>query len=292
MRYSWIKKKRKSHPLALLCRVLKVSTSGYYDWLDRPPSRQQQRRDQIGQAAARSHFESHRIYGYRKVWEDLAERKIACCPETVRRILHGLGLFSRIKRKFVVTTDSKHAYPIARNILERDFTAIAPNEKWLTDITYIPTREGWLYLAGVLDVYSRKMVGWSTSEKIDTQLVQSALRMATTRRLPKPGLLHHSDRGSQYASDDYQQALDDLKMVCSMSRKGDCWDNAMMESFFGSLKTEWVYHEDYQTREEAKQSLFKYIELFYNRQRRHAALGYVSPVEFERRNELTQDQVA
>jgi len=222
MRYSWIKKERKSYPLALLCRVLKVSTSGYYDRIDREPSRQQQRRNQIEQGAARSHFESHRIYGYRKVWEDLAEQKIACCQETVRRVLQGLGLFSRIKRKFVVTTDSKHSNPIAENILERDFKATAPNEKWLTDITYIPTREGWLYLAGVLDVYSRKMVGWAASERIDTELVQSALRMATTQRLPQPGLLHHSDRGSQYASDDYQQALDDLEMVCSMSRKGDC----------------------------------------------------------------------
>jgi len=246
----------------------------------------------MGQAAARSYFESHRIYGYRKVWEDLVELEIACCPETVRRALQELGLFSRTKRKFVVTTDSNHPYPIAENILERDFTATAPNQKWLTDITYILTREGWLYLAAVLDVYSRKIVGWSTSEWIDTELVKAALQMATTQRLPEPGLLHHSDQGSQYASDAYQQALEALEMVCSMSRQGDCWDNAMMESFFGSLKTEWVYNEDYQTREEAKQSLFKYIELFYNRKRRHAALGYVSPAEFERRYELTQDQVA
>lgn len=292
MRYSWIKKERKSYPLTLLCRVLQVSTSGYYDWLGRKPSAQQQRRAAIGQAAAQSYFESHRIYGYRKVWEDLTEQNIACCEETVRRALQDLGLFSRLKRKFVVTTDSKHPYPITENLLARDFTATAPNQKWLTDITYVLTREGWLYLAAVLDVYSRKIVGWATSERIDTELVKSALRMATTQRLPEPGLLHHSDRGSQYASDDYQQALDDLEMVCSMSRKGDCWDNAMMESFFASLKTEWVYNEDYQTREEAKQSLFKYIEMFYHRKRRHEALGYVSPVEFERRNELTQNQVA
>ena len=164
MRYSWIKKERKSHPLALLCRVLQVSASGYYDWLGRKPSPQQQRRDAIGQAAARSYFESHRIYGYRKVWEDLAELEIACCPEMVRRGLQDLGLFSRTKRKFVVTTDSNHSQPVAENILERDFNATAPNQKWLTDITYILTREGWLYLAAVLDVYSRKIVGWSTSD--------------------------------------------------------------------------------------------------------------------------------
>ena len=292
MRYAWIKKERKSYPVALLCRGLEVSASGYYDWLERGPSPRQQRRDALGQAAARSYFESYRIYGYRKVWEDLAEQEIACCPETIRLALQELGLFSHRKRKFVLTTDSNHAYPVAENLLERDFHATAPNRKWLTDITYISTREGWLYLAAVLDVYSRRIVGWSTSERIDTELVKSALQRATTQRLPEPGLLHHSDRGSQYASDAYQQALDDLERVCSMSRKGDCWDNAMMESFFGSLKAEWVYGKDYQTREEAKQDLFKYIELFYNRQRRHAALGYVSPAEFERRYEVTQDQVA
>ena len=292
MRYSWIKKERKSYPLTLLCRVLQVSTSGYYGWLGRKPSAQKQRRDAMAKAAAQSHAESHKIYGYRKVWEDLAEQNIACCEETVRGVMHDLGLFSCSKRKFVVTTDSNHLYPIAENILARDFTATAPNQKWLTDITYILTREGWLYLAAVLDVYSRKIVGWATSEWIDTELVKAALRMATMQRMPEAGLLHHSDRGSQYASDAYQQALEDLDMICSMSRKGDCWDNAMMESFFGSLKTEWVYHENYQTRKEAKQSLFNYIELFYNGKRRHAALNYISPVEFERRNEVTQDQVA
>jgi putative transposase len=292
MRYSWIKKERKSYPLTLLCRVLQVSTSGYYGWLGRKPSVQKQRRDVIAQAAAQSHTESRKIYGYRKVWEDLAEQEIPCCEETVRRVMQESGLFSRIKRKFVVTTDSKHPYPITENILARNFTATAPNQKWLTDITYILTREGWLYLAAVLDVYSRKIIGWATSEWIDTELVKAALRMATMHRMPEAGLLHHSDRGLQYASDAYQQTLEDLDMICSMSRKGDCWDNAMMESFFGKLKTEWVYHENYQTRKEAKQSLFNYIELFYNGKRRHAALDYISPVEFERRNEVTQNQVA
>ena len=292
MRYQWIRKHRQSYPLDFMCRMLQVSTSGFYDWSDRQPSPRQQRRDKITQAAARSHFESHRIYGYRKVWQDLAEQEIACCPETVRRVLQELGLFSRTKRKFVATTDSNHSQPVAENLLERDFTATAPNRKWLTDITYLSTKEGWLYLAAVLDVFSRKIVGWSVSERIDTELVKSALQMATTQRAPGPGLLHHSDRGVQYASDAYQQILDDLGAVCSMSRKGDCWDNAMMESFFGSLKTEWVYGKDYQTREEAKQDIFKYIEMFYNRQRRHASLGYVSPAEFERRYEVTQDRAA
>ena len=292
MRYQWIQNHRGSYPLAVLCQTLQVSTSGFYGWSSKEPSKRQQQREKIAQAAARSHFESNRIYGYRKVWEDLQEQKMSCCPETVRRVLRDAGLRSRTKRKFVVTTDSNHTQPVAENLLARDFTATAPNQKWLTDITYIATQEGWMYLAAVLDVFSRKIVGWSTSERIDTELVKSALQMATQQRTPEPGLLHHSDRGVQYASDAYQQALEDLKIVCSMSRKGDCWDNAMMESFFGSLKTEWVYDKEYQTREEAKQDLFKYIEMFYNRQRRHASLGYVSPAEFERRYEVTEDQAA
>lgn len=292
MRYQWIKKHRRFYPLVLMCRVLRVSAGGYYDWQSRKPSRQQQRRARIAQAAARAHFESHRIYGYRRVWEDLQEQHITCCRETVRRVLRQLGLFSRTKRKFVVTTDSQHSQPVADNLLNRDFTATAPNQKWLTDITYIPTKEGWLYLAAVLDVFSRKIVGWSMSERIDTELVKSALQMAVIQRAPEAGLLHHSDRGVQYASDAYQQSLAELEIVCSMSRKGDCWDNAMMESFFGSLKSEWVYGKDYQSPAEAKNDLFKYIEVFYNRQRRHSALGYISPAEFERRYEMNQDQAA
>jgi len=291
MRYQWIKKHRRSYPLAVMCRILQVGTSGFYDWSGRQPSPRQQRRDKLTQAAARSYFESNRIYGYRKVWRDIAGQH-ACCAETVRRVMRESGLFSRSKRKFVATTDSNHSQPVADNLLDRDFTATAPNQKWLTDITYISTKEGWLYLAAVLDVFSRRVVGWSMSERIDTELVKSALQMATTQRLPKAGLLHHSDRGVQYASDAYQRALDDLGIVCSMSRKGNCWDNAMMESFFGSLKTEWVYGKDYQTRAEAKQELFKYIEMFYNHQRRHSSLGYVSPVEFEQMYEVNKGQAA
>jgi putative transposase len=222
--------------------------------------------------------------------ESVLSRFVA--KEIVRRVLRDVGLRSRTKRKFVVTTDSNHTQPVAENLLARDFTATAPNQKWLTDITYLATQEGWVYLAAVLDVFSRKIVGWSMSERIDTELVQSALQMATTQRSPEAGLLHHSDRGVQYTSESYQQTLEDLEMVCSMSLKGDCWDNAMMESFFGSLKTEWVYGKEYATREEAKQDMFKYIEMFYNRQRRHASLGYISPAEFERRYEVTEDQAA
>ena len=215
-----------------------------------------------------------------------------CCQETVRRIMGELGLHSWVRRKFVVTTDSDHNEPIAANILNRDFTAERPNQKWVADITYIATKEGWLYLAAVMDLYSRRIVGWSMSDQIDTALVASAMNMAIFHRRPIDDLMHHSDRGVQYASGDYQQKLKDLNIVCSMSRKGNCWDNAAMESFFGSLKTEWVYGKFYKNREIAKNDLFNYIEVFYNRQRRHASLGNVNPAAFEKRYEADQDQVA
>jgi transposase InsO family protein len=275
-----------------MCRVLDVSVSGYYDQLNRKPSIQQQRREKIASAAGKYHFQSHQIYGYRKVWQDLSEAGIPCCEETVRRVMSELGLRSRIKRKFVVTTDSNHNEPIAVNVLERDFNAERPNQKWVADITYIATQEGWLYLAAVMDLFSRRIVGWSMSEKIDTALVKSALEMAIFQRRPDAGLIHHSDRGVQYASGEYQQKLNDLDIVCSMSRRGDCWDNAAMESFFGSLKTEWVYGRKYANQEVAKNDLFNYIEVFYNRKRRHASLDYVTPVAFEQRHEADQDQVA
>ena len=292
MKYGWIKEHQNDYPTTAMCRVLDVSDSGYYDWHNRKASPQQQRHDKISQAAARFYFESNRIYGYRKVHEDLVEDGIACCDRTVHRVMAEMGLYSRVKRKFVVTTDSKHHEPVAENILDRDFASSCPNEKWVTDITYISTQEGWLYLAAVMDLFSRRIVGWSMSKHIDTALVESALAMAVRQRRPDIGLLHHSDRGVQYASGDYQQKLSDLGIICSMSRKGNCWDNAAMESFFGSLKTEWVYGKTYATQEIAKQDLFKYIELFYNRKRRHASLGYVSPAVFEKRYEAALDQVA
>lgn len=275
-----------------MCQVLDVSRSGYSAWRNRPPSAHQQRREQIAQSAAASYFQSNRVYGYRKVWEDLREEGIECCEETVRRILGKLGLYSRVKRKFVVTTDSQHSEPIAANLLARDFTATRPNEKWVADITYVGTEEGWLYLAAVMDLYSRRIVGWSMSDRIDKTLTMSALDMAVRHRRPDVGLVHHSDRGVQYVSGDYQQRLEGLEIICSMSDKGDCWDNAVMESFFGSLKTEWVYGKQYTTREIAQQDLFKYIEVFYNHRRRHASLDYVSPAAFEQRYEADQDQAA
>ena len=292
MKYAWIKEHSQEFPVALMCVVLEVSTSGYYEAQDRPVSRQQQRREEIAQAAARSYFESRRIYGYRKVYADLRAENINCCDETVRRVMGQMGLHSRVKRKFVHTTDSKHNLPVADNLLARDFTATEPNQKWVADITYIPTDQGWLYLAVVLDLFSRRAVGWSMSSRIDAALVVSALDMALTHRRPDYGLLHHSDRGSQYASDAFQQLLETHQIVCSMSGKGDCWDNAVMESFFGSLKTEWLEGKKYTSREEAKKDVFKYIEVFYNHKRRHAALGYLSPAAYEELYEKKQDQAA
>ena len=292
MKYQWIQKHQPAYPVSRMCRVLHVCPSSYYAWTHRESSPRQQRREQLAQQAAQAYFVNHRVYGYRKVWEELHEQDAACCPETVRRILQELGLFSRRKRRYVVTTDSNHDQPIADNVLNREFNATAPNEKWLADITYIPTRGGWVYLAAILDVFSRRIVGWSLSERIDTSLVQSAFEMAVLQRRPDRGLLHHSDRGVQYASAGYQHVLAEQGIVCSMSRKGNCWDNAMMESFFASLKLEWVHGKDYANVQAAREDIFQYLELFYNRRRRHGALGYISPVDFEKNYALNQEQAA
>lgn len=293
MRYAWIKGHAGNYPVAILCRTLAVSVSGYYSWLGRKPSAQQQRRQRIAAAAGKFYHDSNRIYGYRKVHKDVVqEAKIDCCLETVRRVLAEKGLFSKVKRRFVVTTDSNHNQPVADNLLERDFTADAPNLKWTADITYIPTAEGWLYLSAVMDLYSRRIVGWSMSADIDAGLVCDALRMALLQRRPDEGLMHHSDRGVQYTAGDFAKLLDEHKIICSMSRKGNCWDNAVMESFFGSLKTEWMFGKSYKTRAEAKQDVFKYVEVFYNRKRRHASLGYLSPAAYEELYESTVNQAA
>ena len=291
MKYAWIKKHKRLFPTAVMCRLLSVSTSGYYDSIGRQPCPKQIRRKAIAQAAAVSYFENHRIYGYRKVYDDVIET-IACCEETVRRVMRDIGLYSRIKRKFIVTTDSEHLLPVAKNLLNRDFTATAPNRKWVADITYIPTRQGWLYLAVVLDLFSRRIVGWSMNDTIDSVLIQDALRMALLYRRPEAGLLHHSDRGVQYAAEGFQELLAANKIVCSMSRKGNCWDNAVVESFFGSLKNEWVQKKIYETLEDAKKDIFNYVEVFYNRKRRHASLGNVSPVVYEEMYEMNQERAA
>jgi putative transposase len=280
---AWITQQRDSYPVDIACDVLGVSRSGYYAWLDRKPSPRAQRRRQIGQAVCQSHQNSHGIYGYRKVHEDLEKDfHIACCEETVRNVMAELELSGKQKRRFIKTTDSRHDQPIAENLLNRDFTATAPDQKWVADMTYIRLTEGWLYLAVILDCFSRRVVGWSMSRHIDSALVCQALRMALLGRNPKIDLIHHSDRGVQYASQAIRDLLEQHHLTLSMSRKGDPWDNAMMESFFGTLKREWI-DETYATEEQARLEVFKYIEMFYNPVRRHSSLGYISPVEYERR---------
>lgn len=285
MKYAWIKDHLDSFPLVRMIKVLAVSRSGYYAFKKRKPSAQAKRREQIALAVKKSHEASKGIYGHRRIHSDVTEdAKIQCCKETVRDIMKDQGIQGKHKRAYVVTTDSNHDNPIAPNRLKRDFSATAPNEKWLGDITYIRTMEGWLYLAVILDCFSRKIVGWSMSQHIDAELVCQAMNMAIFNRCPEGQVICHSDRGKQYASASMHRLLKKHNFQMSMSRKGDPWDNAMMESFFGKLKMEWADHT-YKNHEEAKTDIFKYIETFYNPVRRHSSLGNISPMEHERRYE-------
>jgi putative transposase len=281
VKYRFIDEHRSQWPVRLMCQVLQVSTGGYYTWRDRPASAQQQRREVLKTEIEAIHQQFKQRYGSPRMHAELLARGQNCCVNTVAKLMRQHGIAAKTKRKFRCTTDSNHDLPVADNVLDRQFEPAAVNQIWVADITYIPTREGWLYLAAVEDLYSRQIVGWAMSERLTSRLVVDALEMAVSRRLPGEGLLAHSDRGSQYASDHYQRLLERHGITCSMSRRGDCWDNAPMESFFASLKKELIHHEDYQTRAEARASVFEYIEVFYNRVRRHSALGYVSPVDYE-----------
>jgi len=231
------------------------------------------------------HRQSRQRYGSPRVYYELRSQGIRCSENKVARLMQTHGIAAERKRRFTVTTDSRHRLPVAENKLNQEFSASRTNEKWVTDITYIRTREGWLYLAIVVDLFSRKVVGWSMQETMEKELVINALNIALKARQPPQGLLHHSDRESQYASAAYQKLLRDRQITCSMSRKGNCYDNAVIESFFATLKQELVYHREYETRQQAKQDIFEYMEVFYNRRRRHSALGYVSPQEFEISNQ-------
>jgi putative transposase len=263
-----------------MCRVLGVSRSGYHNWSRRDLSRREIEDGYLLDKIREVFKASKKTYGSRRVHKQLVLNGEICSRRRVARLMRKNGIRPKIKRKFVQTTDSKHDYPIVENLLGRDFSVNEPNKAWVSDITYIPTDEGWLYLAGVLDLYNREAVGWSMSDRIDRHLVIDALDMAIGRKKPDAGLIAHSDRGSQYASFDYQKELEKHGMICSMSGKGDPWDNAVMESFFGSLKTELIHHRRYKTRDEARRDIFEYIEIFYNRVRLHSALGYLSPVQF------------
>jgi transposase InsO family protein len=271
-----------SYDVNAMCRVLEVSRSGFYRWLNAASSKTQRQFERIGVEAKRVFEENHGTAGYRKVHEQLAAEGVACCPETVRKTLSQQGLQANAAPRFVpATTDSDHDLPVAENLLDRDFAATRPNEKWVSDITYVATDEGWLYVCTVLDLFSRKVVGWSMADHMRTELVLEAFDMAVAHRRPTGELIFHSDRGSQYAANALRDRLAFLRVRQSMSRRGNCWDNAPAESFFGKLKTEWVGRYHYHSHEEAKRSIYFYIEMFYNSKRRHAALGYLSPNDFE-----------
>jgi transposase InsO family protein len=264
-----------------MCAVLEVSPSGYYDWLERPESDRSRRHKRLVAKIRRIHQQSREIYGSPRIHDELIDNGIVVGKNTVAMLMQRQQIQSKVHKLFVVTTDSRHNLKPAENVLNRDFSADRPNQKWVSDTTFIPTREGWLFLATVMDLFSRKIVGWSMAKNNTTQLVSQALKMAIEQRGNVEGVILHSDRGIQYASRDYQQLLRQHGMICSMSRKGNCWDNAVMESFYHSLKTECVVFEDYHTRLQARSSLFDYIELFYNRQRRHSSLAYKSPDTYE-----------
>jgi putative transposase len=281
--FSFIQQHDQEWPVGVMCDTFGVSSQGFYAWQQRPTSQQQLRRDALLVEIRDAHAESKQRYGSPRIHAELVKgRDVKCSVNTIAKLMRQEGIRAKSAKKFRHTTDSNHSLPVAGNVLDRQFEAQNPNERWVADLTYVPTREGWLYLAAVEDLYSRMVVGWSMADHMEIRLVVDALEMAITRRFPDEGLLAHSDRGSQYASDHYQQLLGQHGIECSMSGVGQCWDNAPMESFFASLKKELVHDEDYQTRAEAKASIFEYIETFYNPKRRHSSLDYLSPAEFEK----------
>jgi transposase InsO family protein len=282
MRYDFVEAHRRRWPVRLMCRVLRVSPGGYYDWRGRPQSSRAARHDALAVAIRAVHVEVKARYGSPRMHAELVARGESCCLNTVARLMRREGIAATTRRKFRCTTDSDHGRPVAENVLDRRFEPEAADRAWTADITYVATGEGWLYLAAVEDLYSRRIVGWSMGSRIDSRLVVDALEMAVARRRPGEGLVAHSDRGSQYASEHYQERLSGHGIVCSMSRRANCWDNAPMESFFASLKKELTHGEVFATRAEARASIFEYIEVFYNRVRRHSSLGYKSPIEYER----------
>ena len=274
---------REEFAVSTMCRLLQVSRSGFYAWRRRPESRRTREDRSLLARIEAIHRENREAYGTVKTWKALRAQGVPCGRHRVARIRKQAGIEARRKRRFRVTTQCRHSFPIADNVLARCFAVDAPDRVWVGDITFIPTQAGWLYLAVLLDLYARRVVGWAMSHYIDSNLVTEALCMALQRRRPHTGLIHHTDQGRQYAAGSYRQRLLDHGIAPSMSRKGDCFDNACAESFISTLKNELVHHVQFKTREEARTAIFEYIEVFYNRQRLHQTLGYLSPAEFERR---------
>jgi putative transposase len=285
MKYRFIEEHKQEFPIVVMCHVLSVSESGFYAWRKRPTCRRKREDAHLTQEI-RQVFEKHQgRYGAPRVYRDLYDEGISCSRKRVARLMREEKLSASPKRRRVRTTKRDENHPVAPNLLNRDFTAESPNKKWVTDITYIPTFQGWLYVAVILDLYSRMVVGWSMSSNCDEKLAEQALEQALARRRPQAGLLHHSDRGCQYTALAYQACLQQYGIQVSMSRKGNCWDNAAMESFFGTLKEECVGETVYTSRDEARLALFTSMEVYYNRVRRHSTLGYVSPLQYEKMSE-------
>jgi transposase InsO family protein len=281
VKFTFIDAEKATWPVRPMCRALGVSPSGFCAWKSRPESDRGREDRRLGVLTREAHERSGRRYGSPMIHAELREQGIHVSRKRIIRLMQAQGLRGRVRRAFVRTTDSEHGAAVAENILNRDFTASAPNQRWVGDVTYLRTREGWVYLAVLLDLFSRYIVGWAMSAVNDRRLALRALEMAVTHRRPAPGLIHHTDQGSPYASEDYQAELARLGIVCSMSRRGDCYDNAAMESWFGTFKTE--VGEIFESTADAKRQTFSYIEPFYNQRRRHSTLGYLSPAAFERR---------
>ena len=284
MKFSFIAKHRGIWPADWICEALGVSRGGFYAWLKRPPSERSRTDEALATRIRSSFIGSGRTYGARRVWHDLLADGVNCGLHRIERLMRQHGLKARPRRRRLPPDlGERQAVAVAPNVLDRAFVAPAPNRRWIADFTYIWTAEGWLYVAAVVDLFSRRVVGWSMSAAMTAQLVTDALVMAIWRRGKPDALVHHSDRGSQYSSEQFQRLMADHGVVCSMSRSGNVWDNAAMESFFSSLKTERVAAKTYRSRDEAKADVFDYIERFYNARRRHSTIGYLSPMEFERR---------
>jgi putative transposase len=278
MKYRFVAAERASYPVRLLCKVVGVVASGFYAWLRRVPSRRQADDQRVKEKVEQIFQASRQTYGSPRIHAELQEAGLRISRKRVARLMRESGIVALVRRRRVPrTTDSRHHHLVAPNLLEQKFTADRPNAVWLADISYIPTGEGWLYLAAIKDMATREIVGWSMADHLLAELTCDALVMAIQRRQPPAGLIHHSDRGVQYACTDYQAILARHGLLCSMSRRGNCYDNAPMESFFGSLKNELVHHTRFPTREAARRALFEYIEIFYNRRRRHSGLGYLTP---------------
>ncbi len=279
--FEFIHVEKAAFPVTILCRTLEVSASGYYAWNTRPEANRTKDNRRLLHRIQTAHAESQRTYGSPRIHDDLKEQGERVGRKRIARLMADNGIQSCRKKRSRKTTDSTHSQPVADNILNREFKTDAPNKVWVTDLTYVWTQAGWLYLAVVLDLFSRKVVGWALADHMRTELCTQALQMAIQRRTPQPGLLHHSDRGSQYASDDYKEELDAIGAIPSMSRRANCWDNAVAESFFGTLETELLWHRDWSGNTEALRDLFDWIEVFYNRKRRHSTCGGISPHAFE-----------